>query len=284
MLKSFLIVGLLALLVHGSALGVSNTNADANNASHPEAVDSKSDLKPPVVPSDDARGGSEHKEEKCQYNGPSWFAGFYCFFAAHEKFWVSFGTVVLVVFTTILGFATIILARATKRLVSGAEDTARRQLRAYVSVRPVGADFIYDGSSCRVTITYAVKNFGQTPAYHLVQFGEIANLMVPTAQKIQPPERPGELEEISLPPGAEVEGTVWGITEEKSLRALGSSFKKIHAVGAVYYTDAFGKERESKFCFYIENLGQILAGHTGTSGANPDGTKFWFSKQQNSAT
>jgi len=40
---------------------------------------------------------------------------------------------IIALFTVILGIATWFLWRATKRLVEGAEDTAQRQLRAYVS-------------------------------------------------------------------------------------------------------------------------------------------------------
>src|SRR4051812_8501394 len=120
MLSRLLIVVLLALFACGPSLGETHTNADPNNPSKPEAVDSKSDLKPPDVTSDDTKGGSKQKAEECHYGGPSWFAGFYCFFAGHDKFWVSFGTLVLAAFTTILGFATIFLTRATNRLVFGA--------------------------------------------------------------------------------------------------------------------------------------------------------------------
>jgi hypothetical protein len=147
--RHFVIVALLAVFVSDAALSEPNTNADANNASQPQAVGNKADFKATAVTGDDAKGGSEHKEEKCRYDGPKWFSGFYCFFAGHEKFWVSLGTLVLAAFTTILGSATIFLASAAKRLVLGAEDTAQRQLRAYVFVRPVGIFFVDDGDSCR---------------------------------------------------------------------------------------------------------------------------------------
>jgi hypothetical protein len=196
---------------------------------------------------------------------------------------VSFGTLVLAAFTTILGFATIFLAKATKSLVSGAEDTAQRQLRAYVFVRPVGVFFLYDGDSCRVTITFAFKNYGQTPAYKFLEYAEIQNFMVPTAVEITTPDPIEPLTQISLAPGAEIEGTVWGIMDRETLNQLGSSFRKIHVIGVAYYMDAFGHIRETKHCFYVENLGELLAGHTGTRGSG-EGTKFWFSNQHNSAT
>lgn len=273
--RCFLIVALFALFVSGPAFCESDANADVTKAGQPEAVDSKRDNNSPAAISDDAKTGNRHKEEKCHYDGPKWFASFYCFFAGHEKFWISFGTLVLAAFTTILGFATIFLARATKSLVTGAENTAQRQLRAYVFVRPVGTFFLYDGDSCRVTITFAFKNHGQTPAYRFLEFAEIRNFMVPTTVEIRTPDPIEPLTEISLGPGAEIEGTVWGIMDRNTLNELGSSFRKIHVTGVGRYVDAFGQARETKFCFYVENLGELLAGHTGTGG-DGDGAKFWF--------
>jgi hypothetical protein len=171
---------------------------------------------------------------------------------------------------------------ATWRLVKSSEKTAERQLRAYVFVRPIGTHFLYEGDSCRVTITYGVKNTGQTPAFQLLQFGEICNLMVPAVTRITTPPPNGPLSAISLGPGAEIEGTVWGIMDIKKLKELGTSFKKIHVVGTAIYIDAFKKRRETQFCFYVANLGEILASHTGTRVSDGE-SRFWFSPQHNNA-
>jgi hypothetical protein len=45
---------------------------------------------------------------------------------------------IIALFTIILGIATWLLWRATKRLVEGADRTAERQLRAYVFANPQG--------------------------------------------------------------------------------------------------------------------------------------------------
>src|SRR5712691_2705855 len=62
----------------------------AQNSEQPRAP--SEDAQPPTTAAsqDHPTNGSEH-EEYCRYNGPKWFAGFYCFFALNEKFWVSFG-------------------------------------------------------------------------------------------------------------------------------------------------------------------------------------------------
>ncbi len=76
----------------------------------------------------DTEDRSKH-EERCEYRGPAWFSGFYCFFALHDKFWVAFGTLVLAVGTGVLGFATVFLWRATRDLVSDAKTAGAEQLK-----------------------------------------------------------------------------------------------------------------------------------------------------------
>jgi hypothetical protein len=80
-------------------------------------------------------------------------------------------TVVLGIATGILGIATWKLWRATDALVTGADKTAERQLRAYVSIEPVGLqDFVADR---RPRVTFIVKNIGQTPAHRVRIVGDM---------------------------------------------------------------------------------------------------------------
>jgi len=57
------------------------------------------------------------------------------------------------------------LWRSTRRLAENGEETAHRQLRAYVGVSHVLYEPPIEGQPPRVTIT--VRNFGSTPAYKL---------------------------------------------------------------------------------------------------------------------
>jgi hypothetical protein len=68
--------------------------------------------------------------------------------------------------------ATLFLYRATRNLVRGAEDTARRQLRAYVSIDLAGIRDLSAGLTPIANLR--VKNFGKTPAYDLAAIGGIA--------------------------------------------------------------------------------------------------------------
>src|SRR5262249_51673089 len=81
---------------------------------------------------------------------------------------VAVGTVFIALFTVILAFATAFLYFATRDLVEGAEDTAKRQLRAYVFLDqmtiadPMGTP----------KISIRIKNYGSTPAYGVVFWSE----------------------------------------------------------------------------------------------------------------
>ena len=57
---------------------------------------------------------------------------------------------------------------STRKLVKGAEDTAIRQLRAYVSIN-IG-HFSIEAAKNYLRIEYLIKNMGQTPAEKLSVF------------------------------------------------------------------------------------------------------------------
>lgn len=131
----------------------------------------------------------------------------------------------LVAFTFLLFLATLALWWSTRRLVQGADRNAERQLRAYVFVVPLSTYFLYDGENCQVTITFAMKNTGQTPAYQLTTFSEIRNLMVPTAEKLETPSALGNEAAVSIGPGGQIESTVWGVMDTEALQALSTRLR-----------------------------------------------------------
>ena len=111
------------------------------------------------------------------------------FLETYEHPLVAEFTIVLAVFTARLWFSTDQLFKATKQLVSGADKTAERQLRAYIHL---DSEKIIE--KLRVAVgeepTYLLrfKNFGQTPAYKWSAFHGTAigpwppNFDFPTAQ------------------------------------------------------------------------------------------------------
>ena len=80
---------------------------------------------------------------------------------------------IIAAFTIILSLATIALWFATRRLVKGAEETGRRQLRAYVSFsnpKPIVTALV---AGQHPMIEHYVHNHGQTPAYNYRAWHEI---------------------------------------------------------------------------------------------------------------
>jgi hypothetical protein len=87
----------------------------------------------------------------------------------------------LVVVTFLLFVATVGLYCATRDLVGGAEDTARRQLRAYIGPEYesfmiccpecTGRTFPCDGLPPGNNVIYSIRNYGQTPAHRAVACG-----------------------------------------------------------------------------------------------------------------
>jgi hypothetical protein len=80
------------------------------------------------------------------------------FFERYEKVIMGLGTLILAVATGFLWWA-------TRALVVGAEETAQRQLRAYVCVD--GVELRNFGTSKGVEIAIRFKNVGLTPAYEV---------------------------------------------------------------------------------------------------------------------
>src|SRR5689334_22225826 len=86
-----------------------------------------------------------------------------------SEFWLVMGhrlkitDTLVVLLTFLLAGGTFLLWLATQRLVQSAEETARRQLRAYMAIAAaIPRNVIITGS--RTTVLIAVQNMGQTPA------------------------------------------------------------------------------------------------------------------------
>jgi hypothetical protein len=89
------------------------------------------------------------------------------FVETRDKFINAFSTILMLIVTGFVAYATFSLYGATRDLVIGAEKTAERQLRAYVYVLPPpqGISAVIAGSSQRTVV--ALRNSGQTPAYEM---------------------------------------------------------------------------------------------------------------------
>lgn len=160
---------------------------------------------------------------------------------------------VIALFTVILGIATWLLWRATKSLVEGAERTAERQLRAYVSVTKAVLEHF--GYNDKPKITVEVRNSGQTPAYklrcNLVVFaGPFPLTEVVLLEEGNAPSLlgPGESSILSTPLGAPLTSA-----ENAKIIAGGGA---IYARGIITYVDAFSTKRTTKYSTAFRGTGQ----------------------------
>ena len=195
-----------------------------------------------------------------------------------EPFWqratddpVAAFTLVLTVLTAIMAGSSVFLWRSTERLVTGAEDSAQRQLRAYVNIAGVAARNVTDITK---TIQYhiVIENTGRTPAYQV--------RMVYTAELLEYP--------LSLYPAAEVSGylseTIIGggrdaetvFDAERPLRqnevsALASGTKAIYVFGRIDYQDIFERGHWTRFRFMIG--GPVLPRSDGPLAACDEGNE-----------
>ncbi len=147
-------------------------------------------------------------------------------------------TALIAVFTVVLALSTFFLWRSTENLVHGAEDTAQRQLRAYVSV--VAVQLYQFGTEKPVIGGLEIVNNGQTPAYKITATINVGTGLTKSAAPRGP---------LALDPKAKI--YLWGATEspltQDDYDAVVRSAASIFVYGEIRYVDAFGKNHFSRF-------------------------------------
>jgi hypothetical protein len=162
---------------------------------------------------------------------------------------VAFYTSVLAIFTGILGASTVALWWSTRRLVRCAEETAQRQLRAYVfAIQGRVRDFAA-GEPVKIVIN--AKNTGQTPAYEFHHSMSLAMAPDPPTEPF--PELQWEkVYKSAIGPGQTLSNFAefpnYKLSEGHMAR-LKARKAAIWAYGELRYNDAFGKPHVSKFKF-----------------------------------
>jgi hypothetical protein len=166
-----------------------------------------------------------------------------------EKFLIAFGTLIVAIFTVVLGVATAFLWRATRDLVSAADRTAERQLRAYVMVESVVIEDFGVGRIPKLKIT--IRNFGLTPVHQLTHWSTVGFDAFP--HTVPFPVR----DETPLPPMALAPSgkLITRPREQRELNletwaALAAGTHAIYVIGEIRYEDAFGKRRETDFLLF----------------------------------
>ena len=218
---------------HKNQNGAKDKAAQILNAPTKEPTPAVSDV-PPDSKQPIAHGHPYNEQEK-QKNDDGWWAKL---FADPIAF-----------FTSLLFVATAGLWYATRRLVTGAEDTAKRQLRAYVTVPHVTIKNTKRQNGTTDQFAYiAVKNFGQTPASHCAYWLSISSNEFPLRTRL---EKPDAAEDS----GVGVIAPSDTLTIRTAIPSLSNDGEIYHGRYALYvhgefrYTDVFGNRQTTWFRF-----------------------------------
>lgn len=156
----------------------------------------------------------------------------------------------LVVFTFFLFFATVLLWWSTRRLVKAADNTAQKELRAYVGAKTAAVTFIVQDFSIRTKI----KNTGQTPAFHAHLWNELALVEHPIPKGFKFQAAP---EKINGPryvifPGSGIFFTTQPDNPftQQEIQDIAAGRKRIYHWGEIRYKDIFENHRHTWFRIY----------------------------------
>jgi hypothetical protein len=167
--------------------------------------------------------------------------------------------ILTVAVTLILALATVMLWLATRTLVIDAEDTAKRQLRAYLYITPNDFKLMNspDGSTT-VTVKPSLKVFGLTPVTSIVPVWYVMLQEVPSSIAMP---SPNLIPESWLATAHDVSNLVENPTQDMpipgksitlqkdDIEALKQGHKLLNAYGTISYEDVFGIARWTNFCW-----------------------------------
>jgi hypothetical protein len=149
----------------------------------------------------------------------------------------------IAIFTVVLAIATGFLWWATRRLVHGAEETAQRQLRAYLNME-FGAVLLNSPTEDSATAWLRIKNLGATPAYNARAWLRFS--IGPTNTK--PFDQAGKSEnETSLGPTGEFNLMSTLSFSSNQLQVVRNKTFSVFMWGRLDYIDAFKKPRYLTF-------------------------------------
>jgi hypothetical protein len=150
----------------------------------------------------------------------------------------------------LLGIVTWMLWLATVRLVTNADKTAERQLRAYIGIEDVKILYANEEWQPNIRITY--KNFGKTPAYNLENRCKTVFSIVGEPSFDDLRKESGNISDIW--PSQERTTTIM------MARTIFDMFKKavenkgirFFVYGEIHYRDAFGAPRWTKYRLQLD--------------------------------
>jgi hypothetical protein len=150
-----------------------------------------------------------------------------------------------------------IQAEISRGTLKTMQDTAEHQLRAYIFVTGIGFDE-QDAGHERFIHKFRIENTGVTPAYKL----RVESLTRPQPHPLSP-----DFDFAITPPGRNPSVMMLGPGQRVEHHSLADeslspiemfqikreeSGQRLYTFGAVRYEDAFGRERVTNFCYFLE--------------------------------
>jgi hypothetical protein len=171
--------------------------------------------------------------------------------AKDNKHWLEYAIFIFVVLATI---GTVAAAYYARQQWLTAQDTEKRQLRAYVGFIAGGVENFGDAQKQVFKMTR--KNYGLTPAYNVFAPPTVHDVLrigagLPITFSSQPP---NIRETATLFPTGEnhlnIIGTQMSQTQNDLARA-GAEYNLVY-YGIVHYTDAFGDPHYTRYCWLFK--------------------------------
>lgn len=161
---------------------------------------------------------------------------------------------VIAIWTVVLGVATWRLWRSTDRLVAGADETAQRQLRAYISITPVVVlNWRHkDQKYHKVGVSFNIENHGQTIGTEIAYDFSMKVLDFPLPEiYIDMAHNRQYDQNNSLFPRTNVPVRLWFDRDltGAEIAEIESGAKRFHTWGTMHYRDAFKELRHTRFSF-----------------------------------
>jgi hypothetical protein len=176
---------------------------------------------------------------------------------AHDEILAVF-TILLALFTLALWVSTARIANDAKttgeRTIFTMEDTARRQLRAYVGIENVPVQDA-DGISIPNAMGFRIQNYGQTPAHKLATVLLIATREFPLIKELDPP-KPEDFKNFCVLNPSGTNMIIEKFTEEDFTnikRDLEDGKSALYFWGQIKYWDVFDMEQTTSFCHFMNN-------------------------------
>jgi hypothetical protein len=132
-----------------------------------------------------------------------------------------------------------------RRTVKSAEDTASRQLRAYVGVREFEIESFVVGEV--PTVRFEIANFGQTPSYRTRTWVGVGYLPNPMTGTFPEPNHGTSFRVLNPGDNITRKTRAEGVLTQEILDAITAKTTRLCVVGQVEYRDAFGRDRRTDF-------------------------------------